>query len=347
MPASRTVRPALRRATPALAATVLATALLAGCSGGSHDASSSSVGSSGSSGAGAAVGAPQPAVGAPEKAVGAAQPAAGTADAGAANSSSTSATALVVTGAALIRTADLSLDVRDVRAAADAAAGLVRGAGGSVESEQDGVPTPGPLPYDSAPSTGTAQKAPDGGTGARLVLRVPQDRFDDALAGLARLGDQRGRTVSTQEVGDQLVDLQARVAAQQASVDRVQQLYSSAKDLTQVVQLEGELTRRLADLDSLKARVAGLSGQVEMSTITLSLTRTAPPAAKAAATGGFGSGLDAGVSALTGFLRGLATVAGAVLPFAWVLVLAAVALWWLRRRAGRSTGPAPESAPAA
>jgi hypothetical protein len=141
---------------------------------------------------------------------------------------------IVVASDAVVRTAELGVRVDDLRAAADRAGAVAREAGGTVSSER----------VDSAVGDGRYANA-------ELVLRVPPERFDDVLSRLASLGEERNRTVGTEEVGDQLVDLESRLAAQRASVERVRALLAEAEDLGQVVTIESELTRRTADLESL------------------------------------------------------------------------------------------------
>ena len=103
------------------------------------------------------------------------------------------------------------------------------------------------------------------------------------------------------------------------------------------MQIEGELTRRTADLESLQARLAAVRGQVEQSTITLSLV--GDDAAGAAATGRAASptGSQAGWDALVAVTRAVGVTAGALLPFSPVLLVAAALVWRSRRR---TAGPA-------
>lgn len=222
--------------------------------------------------------------------------------------------------AEVIRTASLAVEVEQVRMAADRAAQLVREAGGGVVSEQ-------------ADAAGDAA-AVEGGR-SELVLRVPPERFDAVLTQLADLGQERSRSVGVEDVTDQVVDLESRLATQRASVERVRALLDQAVNLGEVVQIEGELTQRTADLESLQARLESLRAQVDRSTITLSLytEQGAPPVAA----GGFLDGLRSGWDALLGSARVLAVVSGALLPFVPVLLIAAFVTARVRSR-GRTTG---------
>jgi uncharacterized protein DUF4349 len=209
----------------------------------------------------------------------------------------------------LVRTAQLDLSARDVVATVDRARDIAATGGGYAgrESVRD--------------------------ESATLVLHIPSDRFDAALGELSKLGDVRSRTQSAEDVTEQIVDLQSRIATQRASVERVRALLAKATTVDEIVRIEQELTTREADLESLEQRSQSLSGQVALSTVTMQVRKsTAPPVAQEEPTGfvagvsdGWGAFLDAGAVTLR--------VLGAVLPFALVLAIpAALLLRWRRRR---------------
>jgi hypothetical protein len=212
----------------------------------------------------------------------------------------------------LIRTGALEVRVDDVKKSAAAAEQLVADAGGEVVDEQ--------LDLQSTHPT------------ASLTLHVPPARLARTLSRLSDLGKEQSRRLGTEDVTDQAVDLNSRLATQSASVVRVRDLMDRAHTLTDVVRIESELSRREADLESLQARVRALSGQVAMSEITLQLTTTTEAKPKIATTVGFSSGLHGGWHAFTAAARVTAATFGALLPFLPILVAALWGAWWWRRR---------------
>lgn len=267
----------------ALSTVLLGALLLTGCTGGGSDDASTASSEAGDSGG---VAAPQ---------VDAAQPDPAAAD------RDVALDARVLPGDAVIRTADLDVEVEDLRRAADAAGQLARDAGGRVAGED------------------RSGSGDDGS--ATLQLRVPPEAFDEAVRDLAALGTERGRRIGSEDVSDAVIDLEARLTTQRASVARVTALLAEATNLGEVVQIEGELTRRTADLESLEARLASLEAQVELSTITVRLwTAGGEPAEPGAL--GFGDGLRNGWDAVTTIGRVLAVTAGALLPFLPLVLLA-------------------------
>lgn len=226
--------------------------------------------------------------------------------------------ARVAPGASVVRTAELTVRVDDVRRAADEAGRLVTAAGGVVASEE------------------RSRVGEDGS--AVVVLRVPPAAFGTTLTRLTELGEEVDRRLGTTDVTEQLVDLESRTATSRASVARVRALLDRARSIEEIVQIEAELTRRTADLESLQARLAALEGQVELSTITLRLTGD-DGAALAGRPQGFRDGLAAGWSALVTVGRALGVTAGALLPFV-PLVLVGGLVWRLRaRRTARPATP--------
>ncbi|PZG97942.1 DUF4349 domain-containing protein, partial [Streptomyces sp. NTH33] len=290
MRARRSVRPV-----PALAGLLLAAALaLTGCGAGGDSSGASSAdkafkGDARSDAHGAAPGT----------------------DVGSGGSAASGASATApsrITANHIIRTASLTVQVKDVPKALDAARAATENAGGYVGNE-------------------TTTRDEDSVAHTRVVLRVPADHYDEVLAGLEGAGKLLDRTAKARDVTDQVVDVESRIKSQQASVARVRALMDKATRLSDVVTLEGELSRRQSDLEALLAQQASLKDRTSMATITLSLTGTPAPEA-ADEQPGFADALAGGWHVFVALLRWIVLAVGAVLPFAAAAALVAVV--WLR-----------------
>ncbi|MFF4757894.1 DUF4349 domain-containing protein [Streptomyces sp. NPDC001292] len=215
-----------------------------------------------------------------------------------------------VTASHIIRTASLTVQVKDVPKALDTARTTVETAGGYVGDE-------------------STSRDEDGHERTRVVLRVPADRYDEVLSGLEGTGKLIERTAKAQDVTDQVVDVDSRIKSQRASVARVRELMDRATRLSDVVSLEGELSRRESDLEALLAQQASLKDRTSLATITLSLSRTpAPTAVPEDDQPGFVDALAGGWHVFVTVLRWIALAIGALLPFAAAAAL--VAALWLR-----------------
>lgn len=226
----------------------------------------------------------------------------------------------VATAPHVIRTASLSVEVKSASKAAAAARTVAQNAGGLVANE-------------------STEQVDDTHDASHIVLRVPQDEYDNVLRELAGAGKLLSRTSTAKDVTDQVVDVESRIATQRASVARVRKLMDRADRLTDVVALEGELSSRQATLESLLAQQASLKDRTTLATITLDLTEreTAPEEDEDP---GFTDALSGGWHAFVTMLRWLAMAVGAAAPF---LAAAAVllVLWRVLRRRGEKA-PAGE-----
>lgn len=291
---------------------------LAGCSGGGSSSSSGTAAAHGAAGstAGSTAGGSE------------AQPTQGTA--GSSGSSGSGGAGLTVEPAAVAQALDArsiiytgTVDVRvdDVDAATNTAQGLATGAGGFVFGER---------------SSGTSSRSAD------LTLKVPSGAFQDVFAGLKRLGTVVSADQEAQDVTQQVVDLQSRLATQKASVARVRALMGKATTIGQIVDIEGELTSREADLESLEAQVQALSNEVALATITVHLAPKGAPAPKPAHHNSFVSGVLAGWHAFAAMIVGVGTFVGAALPFLALFGALAALGWWIWRTTRRR--PAADAA---
>ncbi|KOG18900.1 MULTISPECIES: DUF4349 domain-containing protein [Streptomyces] len=228
----------------------------------------------------------------------------------------------------VIRTASLSVEVADVTKALATARRVTAGAGGRVENE-------------------TTERVDDAYVSSQVVLRVPQERYDSVLAELAGTGKLIARKADAKDVTDQVVDVESRIATQRASVARVRALMQRAERLADVVTLEGELSRRQADLESLLAQQASLKDRTTLATITLELMERAKPSAEPEeGRPGFGDALSGGWNALVGAVAWIGIVLAALAP--WLAVALVVFVVWRRllrprlaARAARRPAPVP------
>lgn len=220
----------------------------------------------------------------------------------------------------------------------------------------------------AAAGVGGFVSASDGdATTQSITLRVPVSQYDAARDRLAGLGDMTGSETS-QDVTGQLADMDGRIATMKAGVDRIRKLLASATKIGDVIAIESELSGREADLEATLRKRAAVADQVALSTITLTIAGkivSGPPAPKKKALTigyralhlsvpgptGFVGGVVGALDVLTNVARGVATLAGAILPFVPFVLLVALLIGWGRRRfpgllrTGRSAATVSGSTP--
>lgn len=239
-------------------------------------------------------------------------------DEGAPNEAAPNETAPVDPSERLVaRSAWISLNVTDPLVGADAVAGVTTHRGGWVSSEN--------IVLAGSGSTHSV---------ATVTITVPAHEFEATLDDLADLGILESRQVTTEDVTDQVVDLEARIASKRASIQRISDLMDRAGSVGDIARVESELASRQAELESMLAQQKYFASITEQSTITVELTSPVSSGPNPLWTG-----LQEGWAALQSSVRVLLVLIGALTPFVLTLVVVAVPLlWWLRRRRALRSG---------
>ncbi|QQM40224.1 DUF4349 domain-containing protein [Streptomyces liliifuscus] len=224
----------------------------------------------------------------------------------------------------IIHTASLTVQVKDVPKSLAETRTVVENAGGMVGNE-------------------TTDRDSKGRERSRVVLRVPADKYEEVLTELEGSGKLLDRRAKAEDVTEQVVDVESRIKSQRASVVRIRELMDQATRLSDVVTLEGELSTRQADLESLLAQQASLKDRTSLATITLSLSETPVKKVVEDDDPGFADALGGGWDAFVTMFRWIALALGAVLPF---LVGTALLLFlWARFLRGRTPARPVAAAP--
>jgi hypothetical protein len=195
---------------------------------------------------------------------------------------------------------------------------------------------------------GRQEYAPiDGDKGsATLTLRLPAEGLSATLDKLKELGDVQEVSLNSSDVTMVTQDLDARITALRASVDRLLALLETATDTENLIALETAISDRQAQLESLEAERRYYADQVSLSTVTLNLVSVADAPVEEPVT--FLDGLVAGWNAFVAFFAGLLVVLGVLVP--WIVLAAlitAIILWIVRARAKRKVAVAEAPAEAA
>jgi hypothetical protein len=160
----------------------------------------------------------------------------------------------------LIRTGDIELRVNDTEAAGES----VR----EIAAERDG--------FVAASNREVNERHNETWRTERIVIRVPGESFDGAVAEVEALGEVRSSETRTEDVTDQLVDIEARLENLRAERDRLRELYEQANETDDVLAVQQELADVQEEIERLEAKKASLERDVAYSTITVHLTEEPP-----------------------------------------------------------------------
>jgi hypothetical protein len=176
-----------------------------------------------------------------------------------------------------------------------------------------------------------------------LVIRVPAERFEQALGDLKRLGRIESQSISGQDVTGEFVDLQARLRNWQAQETVLLRLMAKANTIEDSIVVQRQLQEVQLAIEEIRGQLRVLDDQTAFATVTLSMAEVGFVPARSKADGlSFGRGWEL---ALDGFVAVLAAV---LVGLGYLIPLGLVALALLAGMLGyrRLRRPQPVDTPA-
>ncbi|HJR44993.1 MAG TPA: DUF4349 domain-containing protein [Actinomycetota bacterium] len=154
--------------------------------------------------------------------------------------------------------------------------------------------------------------------GGTLTMRVPSERFETALAELEGLGRVRSEHISGEDVGQEFVDLEARLRNWETQEAVLLRLMDRAESVTDTIRVQGELSRVQLEIEQLRGRIRYLRDQTSLGTITatfqpLGVTPDAPSR--------FARAWERAVDLMQSFVAGAIVTTGVVLPLAVIALV--------------------------
>lgn len=167
---------------------------------------------------------------------------------------------------------------------------------------------------------------------ATLELRIPSERFDGALVGLAPIGRVEAVDVTVEDVGEQFADVEARVANATRLESRLLDLLERRTGrLEEMLQLEREVARVREEIERYEGRLRFLRTRASVSLLTVTVRE---PEALIGPRPGEQPIRDAFRTAwenFVGLLAGLIAASGLLIPFGAI----AFVLWRVFRAVRR------------
>lgn len=150
--------------------------------------------------------------------------------------------AAVMRGPLLIYTAQIVIAVFEVKASLGQVEALARELGGFMSRRDD----------------------------MAITIRVPVNRFDEAVKRVEAIGDMLHRNVTAEDVTEQFRDLDVRLKSARAVQERLTQLLARAAKVEESIAIERELDRVTAEIDQIEGRMKFLKDRAAYSTLTVS-----------------------------------------------------------------------------
>ena len=112
---------------------------------------------------------------------------------------------------------------------------------------------------------------------AMIELKIPATHFDSAMAGLSPLGKVESVNTTAEDVGEQFVDVTARLANARRLEERIQTILATRTGkLEDIIAAERELARIREEIERFEGRLRYLRTHVALSTLTVSVHEPYP-----------------------------------------------------------------------
>jgi len=177
-------------------------------------------------------------------------------------------------------------------------------------------------------------------TTGRVLIRVPGERFGEALSFARERGMVLNEETGTEDVTDQLVDLEARLANSKERRERLRSFYEQANSTRELLRIEETLSDVQAEIERIQAEKRSLEDRVAYATLRVELREPAPATEEMAA---------ADASLVSAFVESATTMVDLAYdvllfgvrlsPYLVFPGLPAVVLWTVVRRRDRPSVP--------
>jgi hypothetical protein len=181
------------------------------------------------------------------------------------------------------------------------------------------------------------QGGPDQVRTATIEIKTPAQDFDRLLAGLAPIGHLEAVNVTAEDVGEEYVDVGARMANDHRLEERLLQLLGTRTGkLKDVLDVERELARVREEIERYEGRLRFLRAHAAVSTLSVTIHEPLP-VLQQPGTSPIGDATRQAWRNFVGLIALVIASTGVLVP----LGALGAAAWWLRRRTHQ-----PPAAPA-
>jgi hypothetical protein len=163
-----------------------------------------------------------------------------------------------------------------------------------------------------------------------ISFMVPAAKFDDTIDQLSKLGKVQNEHISGNDVSAQYVDLQARLANQEAQRNAMLALLGKAQTIADIIAVQTQLGQITQQIEQLKGQIAYIDHNTTYSTVSVDIAEAGAPAQTAAVDSwGFASALSGAAHNFVTTINYIVTGLGAIGPI--VILLGFGYLLWRRR----------------
>jgi hypothetical protein len=170
---------------------------------------------------------------------------------------------------------------------------------------------------------------------AMLEMKIPAARWTQALEGLKPIGKVEALNEFSEDVGEEYVDVTARVQnAKRLEARLIELLANRTGRLSDVLAVERELARVREEIERYEGRLRFLRTRAAMSTLQVTVHEAFPVVSARGESGVLGDAFKQAWRNFVGFIAAIIALTGLLIPLAVLGVVAwfVVRRWWSRRR---------------
>ncbi len=109
----------------------------------------------------------------------------------------------------------------------------------------------------------------EGSSYVNYTVKIPSNRFDEAMGETASFGKLKNKNINSQDVTDRYYDLKSRLETKRVMQERLENYLKSAKDVKDMLDIESKLNDVTADIESMQGQMNRLASQIDFSEITI------------------------------------------------------------------------------
>ncbi len=157
----------------------------------------------------------------------------------------------------IIKTGEMTLEVSDLPKTMEDITKLAEKAGGYISGRE-------------------AYEDEEGGRNGKVTVRVPAEKFAEVFKQLQDFGKALRYSEDAQDVTEEWVDLEARIANKQAEEQALLALLKRKGELSDILEVQREVFRARGEVEQLQGRMRYLKDQVSLSTIEVHIDELGP-----------------------------------------------------------------------
>lgn len=189
--------------------------------------------------------------------------------------------------------------------------------------------------YVSDATTGITSHDDEDHAFGTITLRIPTDRYDDAVDRLDGLGERLSLAMNTQDVSAEFVDLEARLRHWEASEEFYLLLLTEAETTADAISIKNQLDNVQLTIEQIEGRLRYLEDRTSLSSLTVTMTEAPDavpvPVEEEEEPGIIEQALQEAGAVTLGIFSFLIVAGAAVIPLA-MLALLVYGMWRLGRR---------------